>query len=198
MWRRCPPESTAGSLSRDAERRGYGAYHMLRAKLEGEAKLYRPSWLYRGLGVDSLSSSHSIASITARGGRDTRAAPGTPGSERNSSARAKSDRRREGDWDVEVPAASCSRARRGASPAVRSRKCCCRGARRSRGRSCSWPGYSGSDPLCDPLQEPRSAEPCPAREIDALTPFFRLSPQGAVHWRFARKSGGTARIRTGV
>ena len=52
--------------SRDAESRGYGAYHMLRAKLEGEARLYRLSWLYRDLGVDSLSSSHSIAPITAR------------------------------------------------------------------------------------------------------------------------------------
>lgn len=40
--------------SHDAESRGYGAYHMVRAVLSREAELYRPDWLYRGFNPDQL------------------------------------------------------------------------------------------------------------------------------------------------
>ena len=40
--------------SRDAEARGYGSYHMLRAVLGGEPRLFRPEWLYRGFTAEQL------------------------------------------------------------------------------------------------------------------------------------------------
>lgn len=50
-----------GEYSRDGEARGYGAYHMLRAELTGEAKLYRPPWLYAGFSADALASPESLS-----------------------------------------------------------------------------------------------------------------------------------------
>lgn len=47
--------------SRDAEARGYGAYHILRGVLEGEARLFRPSWLYRSFPPDALARTQSLA-----------------------------------------------------------------------------------------------------------------------------------------
>jgi SAM-dependent methyltransferase len=47
--------------SRDAETRGYGAYHMVRATLEGEPRLVRPPWLYRSFDAGVLSQPDSLA-----------------------------------------------------------------------------------------------------------------------------------------
>ena len=52
------------NYSRDGEAGGYGAYHMLRAVLDGEAKLFRPGWLYRGFSPERLAQSESFASRT--------------------------------------------------------------------------------------------------------------------------------------
>lgn len=48
------------AYSRDLEVKGYGAYHLIRSVLEGEATLYRPAWLYRGFSPDHLASSTSF------------------------------------------------------------------------------------------------------------------------------------------
>lgn len=47
--------------SRDAEARGYGAYHIVRGVLEGEARLIRPPWLYRSFAPEALASAQSLA-----------------------------------------------------------------------------------------------------------------------------------------
>jgi SAM-dependent methyltransferase len=46
--------------SPQAERRGYGAYHLLRAARDGEVKLYRPAWLYRGFAAEVLANPRPI------------------------------------------------------------------------------------------------------------------------------------------
>jgi len=43
--------------SRDAEAKGYGAYHIVLARLDESPRLYRPSWLYRSFTPESLASS---------------------------------------------------------------------------------------------------------------------------------------------
>ncbi len=47
--------------SRDAEAKGYGAYHILLARLDESPRLYRPSWLYRSFTPESLASGASLA-----------------------------------------------------------------------------------------------------------------------------------------
>lgn len=47
--------------SRDAEARGYGAYHMVRAALSSEPRLYRPAWLYRSFSDAALARGDSLA-----------------------------------------------------------------------------------------------------------------------------------------
>src|SRR6266446_932341 len=49
------------SHSRDAEARGYGAYHFVRAVLLRGPTLFRPEWLYRGFSAEMLARSHSLA-----------------------------------------------------------------------------------------------------------------------------------------
>ena len=51
----------ADRWSHDGEVRGYGAYHMLRAVLDGEARLFRPGWLYRGFRPEQLAQPGSLA-----------------------------------------------------------------------------------------------------------------------------------------
>lgn len=46
--------------SRDAEAKGYGAYHMILAQLDEVARLVRPAWLYRSFPADQLLSSSPL------------------------------------------------------------------------------------------------------------------------------------------
>jgi hypothetical protein len=47
--------------SRDAEAKGYGAYHIILARLDESPRLDRPSWLYRSFTTERLASSASLA-----------------------------------------------------------------------------------------------------------------------------------------
>jgi len=47
--------------SRDAEARGYGAYHLVRAVLLRPPTLFRPEWLYRGFSPEMLARNESLA-----------------------------------------------------------------------------------------------------------------------------------------
>jgi SAM-dependent methyltransferase len=47
--------------SRDAEAKGYGAYHIVLARLDESPRLDRPSWLYRSFAPESLASSASLS-----------------------------------------------------------------------------------------------------------------------------------------
>jgi SAM-dependent methyltransferase len=47
--------------SRDAEAKGYGAYHIVLARLDESPRLDRPSWLYRSFTPESLASSTSLS-----------------------------------------------------------------------------------------------------------------------------------------
>ena len=49
------------TLSRGAEARGYGAYHMIRGVLESEPRLFRPAWLYRSFHPDDVARPRSLA-----------------------------------------------------------------------------------------------------------------------------------------
>lgn len=49
--------------SRDAEAKGYGAYHIILARLDESPRLKRPSWLYRSFTPERLASSTSLASV---------------------------------------------------------------------------------------------------------------------------------------
>ena len=42
--------------SRDAEAKGFGAYHMILARLDETARLFRPAWLYRSFAAERLAS----------------------------------------------------------------------------------------------------------------------------------------------
>ena len=46
--------------SRDAEAKGYGAYHMILARLDETAHLVRPAWLYRSFTPERLVSSSPL------------------------------------------------------------------------------------------------------------------------------------------
>jgi SAM-dependent methyltransferase len=46
--------------SRDAEAKGYGAYHMLVARLDETPRLVRPAWLYRSFTPERLASSSPL------------------------------------------------------------------------------------------------------------------------------------------
>jgi SAM-dependent methyltransferase len=47
--------------SRDAEAKGYGAYHIILARFDESPRLDRPSWLYRSFASERLASSTSLA-----------------------------------------------------------------------------------------------------------------------------------------
>ncbi|MGH9751776.1 MAG: class I SAM-dependent methyltransferase [Blastocatellia bacterium] len=47
--------------SRDAEAKGYGAYHIVLARLDESPRLNRPSWLYRSFTPERLASSASLS-----------------------------------------------------------------------------------------------------------------------------------------
>jgi SAM-dependent methyltransferase len=47
--------------SRDAEAKGYGAYHIILARLDESPRLDRPSWLYRSFTPEKRASSASLA-----------------------------------------------------------------------------------------------------------------------------------------
>jgi SAM-dependent methyltransferase len=49
--------------SRDAEAKGYGAYHIIVARLDESPRLDRPSWLYRSFTPEKLASSASLAPV---------------------------------------------------------------------------------------------------------------------------------------
>ena len=46
--------------SRDAEAKGYGAYHIILARIDESPRLDRPSWLYRSFTPERLASSTSL------------------------------------------------------------------------------------------------------------------------------------------
>ncbi len=49
------------SQSRDAEARGYGAYHIVWAMLMSEPRLFRPQWLYRSFDPAALAEPGSLS-----------------------------------------------------------------------------------------------------------------------------------------
>jgi SAM-dependent methyltransferase len=49
--------------SRDAEAKGYGAYHIVLARLDESPRLDRPLWLYRSFTPESLASSTSLTPV---------------------------------------------------------------------------------------------------------------------------------------
>ena len=48
------------AYTRAAEAHGYGAYHLLRAVLDGEPRLFRPDWLYRSFAPGQLGQPASL------------------------------------------------------------------------------------------------------------------------------------------